>query len=103
MVCRNECERGVPDQDLLGQRWKDLKDIDNRSEPEPDLDPDCDNLPEIPEKNHEHREEKPKGIREELLDEIDHGNKQKVRGERVPGYKEYAKKYHKRYYKGNGL
>ncbi len=71
MVRRNERERRVPDQDLLSQRWKDLKDIDNRSEPEPDLDADCDHLPEIPEKDHEYRKEKSKGIRKDLLDEID--------------------------------
>jgi len=72
MVRRNECERRVPDQDLLGQRWEDLKNIDNRSEPEPDLEADCDDLPKIPNKDNEHREEKPKGICEELLDEINY-------------------------------
>jgi len=92
MVRRNECERWVPDKDLLGQRWKDLKDIHNRSEPEPDLEADCDNLPKIPEKDHEHGKEKPKGIREDLLDEIDHGNKYKIGREGVPGNKEDSKK-----------
>jgi len=72
MVSRNECKRRVPDQDLLGLRWKNLKDIDNRSEPEPDLKAYCDDLPEIPEKDYEHRKEKSKGICKELLDEIDH-------------------------------
>jgi len=72
MVSRNKGERRVPDQDLLGQRWKDLKNIDNWSKPEPDLETDCDDLSKIPQKDNEYREEKPKGIGEDLLDEIDY-------------------------------
>jgi len=59
MVCRDDGEHRVPYQDLLGQRGKDGKDIDNRSEPEPDLESNADHLLEIPEEDDKHRKKEP--------------------------------------------
>jgi len=59
MVRRDDGEHRVPYQDLLGQWWKDLKDIDNRSEPEPDLESNADYLLEIPEEDDKHRKKEP--------------------------------------------
>jgi len=59
MVSRDDGEHRVPYQDLLGQRWKDSKDINNRREPEPDLESDADNLLEIPEEDDKHRKKEP--------------------------------------------
>jgi hypothetical protein len=59
MERRDDGEHRVPYQDLLGQGWKDLKDIDNRSEPEPDLESDADHLLEIPKENDKHRKKEP--------------------------------------------
>ena len=75
MVPRNECECRVPEKNLLGERWKNLKQVHNRSEPEPNLETDGYDLSEIPEKDYHHREKKSKGISEDLLDEVNHGNK----------------------------
>ena len=59
MVSRDDGEHRVPYQDLLGQRRKDSKDINNRREPEPDLESDADNLLEIPEEDDKHRKKEP--------------------------------------------
>ena len=70
MVRRDDGEHRVPNQDLLGQRWKDLKYIDDRSEPEPDLESDADHLLEIPEEDDKHRKKEPQCVRKNLLDKV---------------------------------
>ena len=76
MVSRDDGEHRVPNQDLLGQRWKDLKDIDDRSEPEPDLESDADHLLQIPEEDDKHRKKEPQCVCKNLLDKVHYRDEQ---------------------------
>ncbi len=70
MIPGDHGKHRVPYQDLLGKAGKNVKDIDNWGKPEPDLESDRNHFLEVTEEHDEHREKESKGVRKDLLYEI---------------------------------